>query len=77
MLNTIKDTDYMFHDFDFFKWGKKFLGITEVQAMNLFNTSDWPEQFATVNGIEFDDLPFKRQAAIAAKRIEHFIKTGE
>jgi len=50
------------------------LGITQEQADRLTDSSTyWPEPFCN----QYDDGdPPKKRAAIAAARIDHFIKTG-
>ena len=60
--------------------GMKLLGLTDVtQAMTLFYTSCWPQPFRQSYLNIFKDDPDlkKQQAEVAARRIDHFIATGE
>lgn len=52
------------------------LGINRDQAMRLFFSQNWPEQFRYTNGVYFYNLSKKEQAEVACKRIDHFIATN-
>lgn len=57
---------------------KSILGLTAPQARCLFSTENWPKPFSKPYGTDFDssDTP-KHNAQLAARRIEHFIRTGK
>lgn len=50
---------------------KRLLGLTTLEARRLFLPDQWPDRFGS--GVADDGK--KKTAAIAAARIEHFIKT--
>jgi hypothetical protein len=52
----------------------KFIGIGDVVAQRLFYPGQWPEEFSRINEYRAQTV---RHARLTAKRIEHFIKTGE
>ena len=52
------------------------LDINLEQGERLFMTYNWPEKFRlSKSGVAFKYLTKKQQAALAIKRINHFIKT--
>lgn len=57
---------------------KEILQITPIQADRLFLASLWPESFQNPSKfVPFDDAGTPNQnAKLAARRIEHFIRTG-
>ena len=76
----------MFSSYDTYdpaKIGAKLLGINASQANVLFYTDQWPDEFQedynkiTYNG-DRDSVSIRKEvAALTAKRIRYFIKTGK
>lgn len=80
MLNDIKTQEKyesLNLDFEWSRNARKLLGITPKQGEELFDTGSWPDEYAYPKGELFSYLSPRKQAEVAAKRIEHFIKTGE
>lgn len=61
-----------------FDLARSTLGITIPQSIALFRADMWPQPFAKPPNVDFDstDSP-AHNAKLAARRIEHFIKTGK
>jgi hypothetical protein len=61
---------------------QKVLGITKKQAINLFLDENWPRKFRNEYGCLINEnyegkVTTKQFAEVAARRINHFIKTGK
>ena len=58
-------------EFNWLKEAKKVLGLTQHQAIILFNEGHWPAQFQSMD----NDTGSRTLARNMVKRIDHFIKT--